>query len=55
MYILIHFIQDSLILLKNEKIDLKKLEKHYRETAQYEVSEARVLRNLDRLLKRMKS
>lgn len=47
-------IQDSLVLLKNEKINLKELKKRYKETAQYEVSEERVLRNLDRLLSRIK-
>jgi len=47
-------IEDSLVLLKNEKVDLKKLEKRYRETAQYDVSENKVLRNLKVLLDRLK-
>lgn len=47
-------IQDSLILLKNEKVDLKKLEKRYRETAKYYFGEDMVLKNLDVLLARLK-
>lgn len=47
-------IQDCLLLFAKERIDLEKFKKRYRETAQYEVSEAKVLRNLDILLKRMK-
>jgi len=45
-------IQDSLLLLLKENINLKKLQKRYRETAQYEIGEAKVLRNLEILLKR---
>lgn len=47
-------IQDSLLILSNEKIDLAKLEARYRETAKYEIAEAKVLRNLELLLKRRK-
>ncbi len=47
-------IQDSLILFKNEKVDLKKLEKRYRETAKYYFGEDKVLRNLEVLLTRFK-
>lgn len=47
-------IQDSLILLKNEKVDLKKLEKRYRETAKYYFGEDIVLKNLGILLARLK-
>ena len=47
-------IEDSLLLMKHEKINLEKLKKRFKETAQYEVSEERVLRNLDRLLTRIK-
>ena len=43
-------IDDSLILLKNEKVDLKELEKRYKKTAQYDVSEAKTLKNFERLL-----
>lgn len=46
-------IQDCLLLLVQEKIDLEKFERHYRETAQFEISEAKVLRNLEILLKRL--
>ncbi len=44
-------VKDCLTLLHNEKVDLKKLEARYRETAKYEVSEERVLGNLDLLLR----
>ena len=47
-------IQDSLILFKNEKIDLKKLEKRYRETAKYYFGEDKVLKNLEVLLARLR-
>jgi len=47
-------IQDSSILFKNEKINLKKLEKRYRETAKYYFGEDKVLRNLEVLLARLK-
>ena len=46
-------IQDSLILFKNERVDLKKLEKRYRETAKYYFGEDKVLRNLEVLLVRL--
>lgn len=45
-------IQDCLLLLSKEKIDLEKFKRHYRETAQFEISEAKVLRNLEILLMR---
>ena len=45
-------IQDSLLLLSKENMSLKKLQTRYRETAQYEINEAKVLRNLELLLKR---
>lgn len=47
-------IEDSLELLRREKVDLKKLEKRYRETARYETGESRVLKNFDSLLSRLK-
>lgn len=47
-------IQDCLLLLSQHKIDQGKFEERYRETARYEISEAKVLKNLDRLLKRWK-
>lgn len=47
-------IEDSLALLKREKVDLKELERRYRETAQYETGEEKVLKNLDLLLSRLK-
>ena len=46
-------IQDSLLLLEKEKLDLGALTKRYWETAQYEISEARVLRNWAILMKRL--
>ncbi|OGX14561.1 MAG: hypothetical protein A2351_01345 [Omnitrophica bacterium RIFOXYB12_FULL_50_7] len=45
-------IQDCLLLLSKEKLDLEKFKRRYRETAQYEIGEAKVLRNLEILLKR---
>ena len=47
-------IQDSLLLLSRGKVNLRKLQSRYRETAQYEISEAKVLRNLELLVKRWK-
>lgn len=47
-------IEDSLVLLQKEKVGIKKLEKRYRETTKYDVSENRVLRNLEVLLDRFK-
>ena len=46
-------IQDSLLLLARESVDLKKLQKRYRETACYDIGEGKVLRNLELLLKRL--
>jgi hypothetical protein len=46
-------IQDCLLLFAKEKIDLRKFKKRYRETARYEISEAKVMRNLDILLMRL--
>ena len=46
-------IQDCLLLLEKEKVSLKDLEKRYRETARYEIGEAKVMRNLDILLMRL--
>ena len=46
--------EDSLELLKREKIDLAKLGKRFKETAKYEVGEGKVLRNFALLLTRMK-
>lgn len=45
-------IQDCLLLLSKEKMDVKKLQARYKETAQYEIAESKVLRNLELLLKR---
>ncbi len=47
-------IEDSLTLFKNEKVNLVVLEKRYKETAKYDVSEERILRNFHALLARMK-
>ena len=47
-------IGDSLVLLEKEKVDLKKLEKRYRETAGFDVSEERVLNNFTVLMKRFR-
>ncbi len=46
-------IQDCLLLFAKEKIDLEKFKKRYQETAQYEICEAKVMRNLDILLMRL--
>lgn len=46
-------VQDCLLLFAKEKIDRKKFDKRYRETAQYEISEEKVLRNLERLYQRL--
>ncbi len=48
-------IQDSLLLLSKESVDLGKLQARYGETAQYDISEAKVLRNLEILLKRWRA
>lgn len=42
--------EDCIALAKHEIIDLKKLENRFRETAQYDVSEERVLKNLELIL-----
>ena len=47
-------IQDSLLLFRNEPVNLKKLEKRYRETAKYYFGEDKVLKNLEVLLARLK-
>ena len=47
-------IEDSLVLVQKEKVDLKRLERRYKETAKYDVSESRVLRNLGVLLSRLR-
>ena len=47
-------IEDSLTVLRSEKVDLKKLEKRFKETAKYDVSENRLERNLGILLSRIK-
>ncbi len=46
-------VQDSLALLKHEKISIEELKKRYIKTAKYDVSEDRVLKNLDTLLRRL--
>lgn len=48
-------IQDCLTLMKNEPINLSRLEKRYRETAQYDTSENRVLKNWALLMNRWKN
>jgi hypothetical protein len=47
-------IQDCLLLLVKDRIDLKKLDRRYRETAQYEINETKVLRNLEILFMRLR-
>lgn len=47
-------IDDCLTLLKHEKVDLKKLERRFKETAKYDVSESKVLGNYNILLERWK-
>ena len=46
-------IEDSLALLKNEKVDFSELENRYAETARYDVSEKRVMRNFSLLRARL--
>lgn len=46
--------EDCLALTKHEAIDLKKLENRFKETAGYDVSEARVLKNLELILSDIK-
>ncbi len=43
-------VQDCMALAKHERIGLKKLEKRFRETASFDVSEDRVLKNLELIL-----
>lgn len=45
---------DCLILLKNEKINISKLEERYKETATYEVGEEKVIRNFEIFKMRMR-
>ena len=47
-------VQDSLSLLKKKRVDLRKLEKRYHETAKYYFGEDKVLKNLEVLLDRLK-
>ena len=47
-------IDDCAALARHQKIDLKKLEARFRETAQYDVSEERALKNLSLILKIIK-
>ena len=47
-------IEDSLALLRREKVDLKKLEGRCRETAKYDTGESKALKNFDTLLSRLK-
>ena len=47
-------IEDSLALVEREKVDLKKLEGRYRETAKYDSGEGKALKNFDTLLARLK-
>ena len=42
--------EDCLALVKCEAVDLKALERRFKETAQYDVSEERVLKNLSLIL-----
>ena len=45
-------LEDCLALLRKEKVSLKTLKQRYEETAKYDVSETRALKNLGLLLKR---
>ncbi len=47
-------VEDSLTLLKREKVNLKELDKRYKETAKYDTNEEKVLRHYERLLVRIK-
>jgi hypothetical protein len=47
--------EDCLALARHEAVDLKKLEARFRETAKYDVSEERVLKNLDMILNDLKN
>ncbi len=44
--------EDCLMLLRKENVSLEALKQRYQETAKYDVSETRVLKNLDLLLRR---
>ena len=44
-------VEDCLTLLHHEAVDLRVLEAQYRETAQYETSEERVIKNLEYFLR----
>lgn len=46
--------EDCVALAKHEAIDLKRLEARFKETAKYDVSEERVLKNLDLILSDIK-
>lgn len=46
---------DCKLLLENEKVDMAELKERYEETAKYETSEDKVLRNLEVFLKRIKT
>ena len=46
--------EDCIALVKHEAIDLSKLEKRFKETASYDVSEDRVLKNLELILNDIK-
>ena len=46
--------EDCAALVQREKMDFNRLEKRYRETAKYDVSEDRLLRNWDTWLKGIK-
>ncbi|MDP2911239.1 MAG: hypothetical protein Q8N76_02770, partial [Candidatus Omnitrophota bacterium] len=49
-------IEDCLMLLKSKKkeVDLEHLEKRFKETASFDISEDRVNKNLEYFLKRLK-
>lgn len=44
-------VEDCLTLMRHEDMDLRKFEKRYRETASYDTSEERVLKNLEHFLR----
>ena len=47
-------VEDCLTLLTHEAVNLQALEARYRETARYEISEARVIKNLEHFLAKAK-
>ena len=47
-------IQDCLTLLKNEKVNVAKLQERYKETAKYDNHETKVLQSLQMLLTKLK-